>query len=99
MLSFSFDYYPRLEVIYNPESGKKISSEIIEVEEFIGVKGIKARGKRVTTFAVDQFNWLTPLKPDPEPEEPEDTGNIEESGMSVPDERLGYAEGTQTQLF
>lgn len=99
MLTFSFDYYPRLEVIYNPESGKKISSEIIEVEEFIGVKGIKARGKRVTTFAVDQFNWLTPLKPDPDPEEPEDTGNIEESGMSVPDERLGYAEGTQTQLF
>ncbi len=99
MLSFSFDYYPRLEVIYNPESGKKISSEIIEVEEFIGVKGIKARGKRVTTFAVDQFNWLAPLKPDPDPEEPEDTGNIEESGMSVPDERLGYAEGTQTQLF
>ena len=97
MLSFSFDYYPRLEVVYNPESGKKISSEIIEVEEFIGVKGIKARGKRVTTFAVDQFNWLQPLKPDPEPSE--DSEEPEHSDSSEPDERLGYAEGTQTELF
>ena len=100
LLSFSFDYYPRLEVIYNPESGKKIASEIIEVEEFIGVKGIKARGKRVTTFAVDQFNWLQPLKPDPEPsddsENPDDSENSETPEI---DDRLGYAEGTQTQLF
>ena len=100
LLSFSFDYYPRLEVIYNPESGKKIASEIIEVEEFIGVKGIKARGKRVTTFAVDQFNWLQPLKPDPEPsddsENPDDSENSESPEI---DDRLGYAEGTQTQLF
>lgn len=97
MLSFSFDYYPRLEVLYNPESGKKIASEIIEVEEFIGVKGIKAKGKRVTTFNVDQFNWLEPLKPDPEFTEPSDSS--EDSEALEIDDRLGYAEGTQTQLF
>ena len=67
------------------------------MEEFIGVKGIKARGKRVTTFAVDQFNWLQPLKPDPEPSE--DSEEPEHSDSSEPDERLGYAEGTQTELF
>ncbi len=100
LLSFSFDYYPRLEVVYNPESGKKIASEIIEVEDFIGVKSIKARGKRVTTFAVDAFNWLSPLKPDPEPsDEPEDPEAPESSDPSEIDDRLGYAEGTQTQLF
>ena len=97
MLSFSFDYYPRLEVLYNPESGKKIASEIIEVEEFIGVKGIKAKGKRVTTFNVDQFNWREPLKPDPEFTEPSDSS--EDSEALEIDDRLGYAEGTQTQLF
>ncbi|MGX8712577.1 MAG: DNA gyrase/topoisomerase IV subunit A [bacterium] len=98
MLSYSFDYYPRLEVVYNPHSGKKISSEIIEVEEFIGVKGIKARGKRITTFAVDSFNWLAPLKPDPEPTET--SGESDQPDMSdLPDDRMGYAEGTQTQLF
>ncbi len=100
LLSFSFDYYPRLEVVYNPESGKKIASEIIEVEDFIGVKSIKAKGKRVTTFAVDAFNWLSPLKPDPEPsDEPEDPEAPESSDLSEIDDRLGYAEGTQTQLF
>ena len=100
LLSFSFDYYPRLEVIYNPESGKKIASEIIEVEEFIGVKGIKARGKRVTTFAVDQFNWLQPLKPDPEPSDDSENPDVSENSESPEiDDRLGYAEGTQTQLF
>lgn len=99
MLSFSFDYYPRLEVVYNPESGKKISSEIIEVEEFIGVKGIKAKGKRVTTFAVDQFNWLQPLKPDPEPTVVDESIADNPDATELPDERMGYAEGTQTQLF
>ncbi len=100
LLSFSFDYYPRLEVVYNPESGKKIASEIIEVEDFIGVKSIKAKGKRITTFAVDAFNWLSPLKPDPEPsDEPEDPEAPETSDPSEIDDRLGYAEGTQTQLF
>ena len=100
LLSFSFDYYPRLEVVYNPESGKKIASEIIEVEDFIAVKSIKAKGKRVTTFAVDAFNWLSPLKPDPEPsDEPEDPEAPETSDPSEIDDRLGYAEGTQTQLF
>ena len=100
LLSFSFDYYPRLEVVYNPESGKKIASEIIEVEDFIGVKGIKAKGKRVTTFAVDAFNWLSPLKPDPEPsDDPEDTEQSDDSEPSEINDRMGYAEGTQTQLF
>ena len=98
MLSFVFDYYPRLEVVYNPESGKKIASEIIDVEDFIGVKSYKAKGKRITTFAVDQFNWLEPVKPDPEP--PIDTEDSENPGGSeIPDDRLGFAEGTQTQLF
>lgn len=97
LIAFSFDYYPRLEVVYNPQSGKKISSEIIEVEDFIGVKSLKAKGKRITTFAVDQFNWLQPLKPDPEPAEVDDA--VDDTPATDPDDRMGYAEGTQTQLF
>ena len=98
LMSVSFDYYPRLEVVYNPESGKKIASEIIDVEDFIGVKSYKAKGKRITTFAVDQFNWLEPVKPDPEPTEPSDDSEYSENS-EIPDDRLGFAEGTQTQLF
>lgn len=100
LLALCLDFYPRLEVVYAEGSGKKIQSEIIEVEDFIGVKSCKARGKRVTTFAVDKFNWLAPLKEDPEvvvnTEQPFEAS---EEIATPPDERLGFAEGTQTQLF
>ncbi len=99
MLSFTLDFYPRLEVVYNPESGKKIASEIIDVEDFIGVKSYKAKGKRVTTFAVDQFNWLEPVKADPEPLEVEKEIVPVGSADGTDNDRLGFAEGTQTQLF
>ena len=94
LMEICMDYYPRLEVTYTEDSGKKIQSEIIEVEDFIGVKSNKAKGKRITTFAVDKFTWLAPLKPDPEP-----TAEPDEIEMAEPDERQGFAEGTQTQLF
>ena len=70
------------------------------MEDFIGVKSSKARGKRITTFAVDKFNWLQPLKPDPEPiENIDDTEASDYAEPAEPDDRLGFAEGTQTQLF
>ena len=94
LLSVCLDYYPRLEIIYTPDSGKKIPSEIIEVEDFIGVKSSKAKGKRITTFSVENFQWLQPLKPDPEPQTEE-----EPDTPDTPDERQGFAEGTQTELF
>ncbi len=97
LISVALDFFPRLEVVYNPESGKKIPSEIIDVEDFIGVKSHKARGKRVTTFAVDQFNWLQPVKEDPELPEVDDS--VVDTPTDEPDDRLGFAEGTQTQLF
>jgi topoisomerase-4 subunit A len=95
LMELCMDFYPRLEVTYTADSGKKIQSEIIEVEDFIGVKSSKARGKRITTFAVEKFTWLTPLKPDPEELAPEP----EETDVAELDDRQGFAEGTQTQLF
>ena len=98
MVSFSLDYYPRLEVVYPDDSTKKVSSEIVEVEDFIAVKGRGAKGKRLTTFEVKEFHWLNPLKPDPEPEAAS-AGEAPEAALPADDDRLGYAEGTQTQLF
>ena len=98
LIQLNLDFYPRLEVVYTEDSGKKIQSEIIEVDDFIAVKSNKARGKRVTTFAVQQFNWLQPLKEDPEPEPDNDESDQTEASLT-PDDRQGFAEGTQTQLF
>lgn len=102
MISYSLDTFPRLEVVYDASSNKKIQSEIIEVYDFIGVKGYKAKGKRITTFEVKSFNWLDPL-PEPEPEpEPEDEQVLDESGElsgDALDAQQGFAEGTQTTMF
>lgn len=99
LMSISLDFYPRLEVVYAADSGKKIQSEIIEVEDFVGVKGVKAKGKRITTFAVDEFNWMQPIKPDPEPETTTVDEETAENETTAIDDRQGFAEGTQTQLF
>ena len=45
----------------------------IDAEEFIAVKGFKAKGKRVTTFDVLDVKELEPTRfPEPEKEEDED---------------------------
>ena len=99
LMALNLDFYPRLEVVYTPDSGKKIQSEILEVEDFIGIKSAKAKGKRITTFAVESFHWLQPLKENPEP--PSDPADVQETAEAseAVDDRQGFAEGTQTQLF
>ena len=100
LVTYALDTFPRLEVVYAENSGKKIESEIFEIYDFIAVKGYKAKGKRLTTFEVKEFNWLDPLpEPEPEPEtdeEPESGDAPDDSGQ---DDRMGYAEGVQASLF
>jgi len=96
LLSYSLDTYPNLHVSYDEASGKKILEEDINVDEFIAVKGYKAKGKRVTTSMVKEFKWLEPgAEPEPEPEEEPTAEELNE----VEEEREGFAEGTQTSLF
>ena len=95
MLTYSMDTYPRLEMVYDEKSGKKVESEIVEVYDFIAVKGYKAKGKRLTTAEVKEFRWLDPL---PEPEY-EDEDEADNQPTSDDNDRMGYAEGTQSELF
>lgn len=97
LVTYAIDTFPRLEVRYDEGVNKKVQSEIIEVSDFIAVKGYKAKGKRITTAAVEEFKWLDPL---PEPEIEEEDENEDENRMDqLPDDREGFAEGTQTTLF
>ncbi len=96
MVMYSMDTYPRLHVSYDEASGKKILEEDVNVDEFIGVKGYKAKGKRLTTNKVKEFRWLEPApEPEPEPEEEVAAEDLNE----VDSEREGFAEGIQTSLF
>ncbi len=95
--TYALDTFPRLEVIYDTSAKKKVESEIIEISEFIAVKGYKAKGKRITTSAVKELRWLDPL-PEPEPD-PEIIEEEQDEMNSDINDREGFAEGTQTALF
>lgn len=64
--------YPRLQVVYGGNDAFRDPMEV-DVESYIGVKSYKAKGKRLTTCAVDQITELEPLRfPEPEKEEAEE---------------------------
>ena len=70
--------YPRLQVTYGGNDEYR-GSEEIDVEQFISVKGYKAKGKRLTTFQVASIVELEPTRfPEP-PEETEETEEEEEN--------------------
>ena len=96
IVTYSINTFPRLELLYDKSANKKIESEILEVSDFIAVKGYKAKGKRITTVPVKQFIWLDPL---PEPQEEPDQGDDPEEQSPSDQERIQFAEGTQTSLF
>ncbi len=81
--------YPRLEVTFGGADSVRPAIEI-DAEEFIAVKGFKAKGKRISNFTVDAITELEPTRfppepePEPEPEdETEDSGQEEKSGPIV----------------
>lgn len=63
--------YPRLEIIFGGHDSFR-EAMVIDAEEFIAVKGFKAKGKRITTYTVDTINELEPTRfPEPTNEQPE----------------------------
>lgn len=91
--------YPRLRLTFGGADSVR-DPQIIEADEFIGVKSFKAKGKRLTTWELAHIEELEPARmPDPEPEdtEAEETESAEDEEISqvdVRDELTG-----QQQLF
>jgi topoisomerase-4 subunit A len=52
--------YPRFEIKFGGKH-KGRDNEIIEVAEFIGVKSYKAKGKRLTSYMVDNIHEIEPV--------------------------------------
>ena len=74
--------YPRISVVFGGSDKDRAPMEI-EIEEFVGVKGFKAKGKRITTWHVDHIEELEPTRlPEPEPE-PDDDAEQDDEGESV----------------
>ena len=54
-------YYPRIKVTFGGNDSFRESLEI-DADEFISVKSFKAKGKRLTTFAVEEIQELEPVR-------------------------------------
>lgn len=53
--------YPRIKVTYGGNDAFRPEEEI-DVEQFIGVKGYKAKGKRISTWQIEKIEELEPLR-------------------------------------
>lgn len=75
MLLLTDTPYPRLQIKFGGNDSVRPELEI-EAEEFISVKGFKAKGKRITTFQLGEIAELEPLRT-PEPAAATETETIE----------------------
>ncbi len=102
----STDYIPRVEMIFSKLRGKEQKpGEVINLEEFITVKGIKALGNQLTSEKIKQINLLDPVPFEPEPIAKEDIEvNDEEtvdgnSPVDLGEIRKSTPGESQTKLF
>ena len=84
------EYYPRLEVVFGGHDNFR-EPMVVEADEFIAVKGFKAKGKRLTTYTIETINELEPTR-QPEPsQKTEEQETDEEPEILDPDH--GKSEG------
>jgi topoisomerase-4 subunit A len=86
--------YPRLKVTFGGGDSFREAIEI-DAEEFIGVKGYKAKGKRLSNYVVAEVEELEPLR---QPEQiVDDRLQITEDGSGNPEDVLAGIEIVSTQ--
>lgn len=56
----SQDKHPRIQISFGKEGKKEREPETIEAESFIGVKGVKAKGKRLSSYPIETILFLEP---------------------------------------
>lgn len=63
MLLIMDDYYARLQVTFAPNAdGSVYEPMVVDADEFIGIKSLKAKGKRLTTNEIASIEPLEPLR-------------------------------------
>lgn len=87
-LAISYDYYPQLEVFYGG-AHKMRPADMVDVEQFIGIKSHRAKGKRLTTYEVASVKFVQPVRPSPD-QTPDDSDGDD-------DEQLDY--GTEADVL
>ena len=83
----STDWRPQAELVFVKEKGKDRKKSVINLEEFIAVKGINAIGNKLSNKKIKEINLLEPLPFEPEKEkeivEVENTINEKDSDTQI----------------
>ena len=98
-VELSEDLHPQALITFGGKHAKR-EDEAIDVEEFIGKKGFRAKGKRATAFEVESVKFIEPLqKEDPEDENLPD-GSSEDAAAPASDTPAGegFAPGSTVEF-
>jgi topoisomerase-4 subunit A len=88
LIAISGKKSPRFEIKFGGRHANR-PGEIIDANDFIAVKGHKARGKRLTTFTLESITEIDPLIPEEEngaQEETQETGDDPQRELNFPDD-------------
>ncbi len=88
LISITEVEYPRFEIQFGGKNRDR-ENEIIEVAEFINVKSYKAKGKRLTSFMVDNIQEIEPVVIKESASEKEDE---EDDELKHPDKNIDPAQ-------
>jgi topoisomerase-4 subunit A len=98
--------YPRIQMTFGGDDAVRPAEEI-DAEQFITQKSFKAKGKRLTTYKIEEIKELEPLRfPEPPAEEQQPEEDIEDEEVENLDPDKGKTEREvadeitgQTELF
>ena len=86
-------------MVFAKVKGVQKENQVVDLEQFIAVKGIKALGNQLTTDKIKQINMLDPLPYEEIIEEPEVTTNeTSEEGNDITDFNIELDDDGQITL-
>lgn len=84
LVLLSGEVYPRIQVVFGGHDQFR-EPLVVEASDFVGVKGFKAKGKRLTTYTVERIEELEPTRV-PEPEtDPEEIDEAVDNDVTAED--------------
>jgi len=96
LIHLSDDKYPRVEIKFGGKQ-KKRANEIINIHEFITVKGYKALGKKISIYEIERFEFIEPIILDePELEEIDMFDEHSEETSTEPEFEIVRPDGEKT---
>ena len=90
LLLLTSETYPRINVVFGGHDSFR-EPMIVDAGEFVGVKSFKAKGKRLTTFAIDKIEELEPIvreEPEVQTEEVDEAVNDSEEMVNEDDGQM-----------